>query len=181
MIISRRLKGFVYVTAAWFAVMAIVHVAIFEPMADGLRTPDSRLAGYSLDDFAAWVAALSADERGAFLFWHTRVLDFVFPFLLMAALFFVLRAVLSAFPRFADMPAIMRTFVPLLIVAPYGMFDMLENGLVADMLRGEIAINAASVGLASAYTMLKWSFLAIAFILTSALWFTVRAKTRTTT
>ncbi|MEL6436501.1 MAG: hypothetical protein AAFP99_06875, partial [Pseudomonadota bacterium] len=101
---SLKEKLFVYFTAAWFAVMAGVHALVFEPMADGQRAPDSLFAGYDFDTFAGWAGSLDADERASFLFWHTNLLDRVFPFLLMATLYVLITAALRQFPRYQKQP-----------------------------------------------------------------------------
>ncbi|MEO0543365.1 MAG: hypothetical protein AAFY99_06050 [Pseudomonadota bacterium] len=167
---SLREKIFVYFTAAWFAVLAGVNALIFEPMADGQKAPDAQPLGYSHDAVMGWASSLDANERSAFLLWHTRFLDFVFPILLMAALFVLLTASLRQFERFRTLPSWLRVALPVVLVAPYGLFDFLENGLVADMLRGEVPIDPVSVGLASSYTVLKFSFVGIAFAVWFGLW-----------
>jgi len=159
---STQTKALIALAIVWFAAMAGMHVFWFEDMTGGLRAPDSRPWGYSAADFEAWQAALSADGRAAFLRWHSGFADFVFPWLLMAALFFAMRETLGRFPRFAHLPRWTQVAVPLALVAPYGLFDVLENGLVADMLTGAVPVSDVSVGLASAYTLLKWSFVALA-------------------
>ena len=82
---SIQTKALIALAIVWFAAMAGMHVFWFEPMTGGLRAPDSRPWGYAADDFAAWQAALGADGQAAFLRWHSRFADFVFPWLMMAA------------------------------------------------------------------------------------------------
>lgn len=175
---SLKEKLFVYFTAAWFAVMAGVHAVVFEPMADGQRAPDSLFAGYDLDTFAGWAGSLDALERAAFLFWHTNLLDRIFPFLLMAALYLLITAALRQFPRYQKQPSWIRTAVPLALVAPYGLFDILENGMVADMLRGGVDINATAVGLAATYTVLKYSFVVLAVVVAGVFWLAIKRARR---
>ncbi|RNC91302.1 hypothetical protein [Oceaniradius stylonematis] len=159
---SIQTKALIALAIVWFAAMAGMHVFWFEPMTGGLRAPDSRPWGYAADDFAAWQAALGADGQAAFLRWHSRFADFVFPWLMMAAVVFAMRETLRRLPRYRHLPRWTQIAVPLALVAPYGLFDVLENGLVADMLTGAVPVNDASVGLASAYTLLKWAFVALA-------------------
>ncbi|MEO1701121.1 MAG: hypothetical protein AAFR71_03640 [Pseudomonadota bacterium] len=167
-------KLFIYLTAAWFAVLAGFDVFFVEPMADGQKGPDSQPLGYTYDAFAGWASALDSDERSIFLLWHTRILDFVFPLMLMAALYILLTAALRSFQRFRQQPAWIRVAVPLALVAPYGLFDYLENGLVANMLRGALPIDPVSVGLASSYTVLKYSFLVLAAAALGVFWLAAR-------
>ena len=174
MTVTNRERLFVYLTAAWFAVLAGVDVLIFESMADGQKAPDTQPFGYSFDSFAGWASALDAGERSAFVFWHSSILDFVFPLLLMAALYILINAALRTFERFRTQPSWIRIAVPLALVAPYGLFDFLENGLVADMLRGVVPIDQATVGLASFYTVLKFSFLVLAAAALGVFWLAAR-------
>ncbi|MBO6638905.1 MAG: hypothetical protein JJ920_11740 [Roseitalea sp.] len=160
---SIQTKALIALAIVWFAAMAGMHAFWFEPMTGGLRAPDSRLLGYTAEDFAAWQAALGAGGQAAFLRWHSGFADLVFPWLLMAALFFAMRETLGRLPRFRLLPRWTQIVVPLALVTPYGLFDVLENGLVADMLTGAVPVNDASVGLSSAYTVLKWTFIVLAF------------------
>ena len=173
---SMRERFLVYATAAWFAVMVAVHALVFEPMADGQKAPDSRFGGYTFDDLAGWAGALDPAERLSFLRWHTGFLDFIFPVLLMAALFTLMLAALRQFERFRRQPSWIRAMVPLVLIAPYGLFDYLENGLVADMLRGVTPVNEVSAGLAATYTVLKFGAVAIAFSVTAVFWFVARRQ-----
>ncbi|MEO1749329.1 MAG: hypothetical protein AAFR27_12065, partial [Pseudomonadota bacterium] len=148
-------------------------------MADGQKAPDMQPFGYTFESFSAWASALDAEERSAFIFWHTSILDFVFPFLLMTALYTMLTAALGTFERFSAQPSWIRVAVPLALVAPYGLFDFLENGLVAGMLRGAVPIDPAAVGLASSYTVLKYSFLVLAAAALGVFWLAAkRARNR---
>ncbi|MEM1376637.1 MAG: hypothetical protein AAGG69_04535 [Pseudomonadota bacterium] len=174
--LSLREKLFIYFTATWFAVLVGVHAVVFEPMADGQKAPDSQFTGYTLDTIAGWAGALDANEHASFLWWHSTLLDFIFPFLLMAALYVLLTAALRQLPRYIQQPSWIRIAVPLALVAPYGLFDLLENSLVADMLRGDIEINEASVGLASSYTVLKYSFIALGFAAAGVFWLAARRQ-----
>lgn len=158
---ARHAKALAGLALIWFAVLAGLHVFWFEPMADGLRAPDSRFWGYDTEDVRAWLGALDQTERVAFLRWHTGFFDLVFPWLLTITLYIVLRDRLKQHPRFALLPRWMQISFPLAVVAPYGIFDLLENGLIADMVAGRVPVDDASVGLASVYTIVKFAFVAL--------------------
>ena len=158
---ARHAKFLAGLALIWFAVLAGLHAFWFEPMADGLRAPDSRFWGYGTEDVRTWLGALDPAEKAAFLRWHSGFLDLVFPWLLTVTLYVVLRDRLTQHPRFALLPRWMRISFPLAVVAPYGVFDLLENRLIAEMVAGQIPVDDASVGLASAYTIIKFAFVAL--------------------
>lgn len=169
--LTMPVKVLVLFTITWFAVLAAMSVFWFEPIAGGLKSPDAMVMGYDVAYMTQWVDFMGENGAASFLRWHTRFLDALFPLLLVATLIVVLRTILRQFARFAAMPPMAQLALPLLLTAPYGLFDYLENGLVARFLTGETPIDEASVGLASTYTVVKWSFVALNFLVIATFWY----------
>lgn len=153
--------------AIWFAGLAALHALILTPMAGGLQSPDHP-AAFGFDHFQAWLAALDDSERRTFLAAHTLSGDLVFPCLLGAALFLLLRAILLRFERFASLSVPVRNAVVAVLVLPGVAFDLLENALTAGFLTGRISLTPQSAGMLDAVTILKYASLAVAALLIAA-------------
>ncbi len=164
-----RTRLVVIATLLWLGAMTAVHSLWFEPMAGGRKAPDLLPFGYDLATFAAWREALGEAGRAAFLTWHTRGLDLIFPFLLTLALLLLLTDILSAFARFRAMPGWAKTLAPAVLAAPYGVVDLMENAAVAAMLDGSQAVDAANVAGAESLTVLKFAAIALPLLIAGVL------------
>lgn len=143
-----------------FVVLAVLSKTQIEP--GGMVIFDSRLAGYSLEDARAFVAALSADQRAAYL-GPFRVIDTVFPVLLTAYLW------RNIWVGTTGESAGMRTSA-LLGPALYLVFDLMENAQVATMVRADAVLDAALVGRTSTLTQAKWMCLALSLLVMFWAW-----------
>jgi hypothetical protein len=151
MTLGRLVKLSCAISLVLFLVLAALSKGWLEP--DGALIFDSRLGGYTLAEAQAYLGMLDAGQKQLYLGWF-RWLDTVFPVLLT----FFLSGVL-----WGQAPGVhpaMRLSL-LIIPAAYLVMDLVENALVADMLRSA-ALDAETVTLASGFTMAKWSFLALA-------------------
>lgn len=166
------------IALVWFMAMYAMHTFWFEPMAGGRQAPDVMPYGYSLETFAAWREALGTEGRATFLAWHSHGLDMVFPFLLTIAFVTLLADLFGAFPRYRAMPFGLRILVPVLIAAPYGVADLMENAAVASMLDGTQAVEAANVAWASTLTAIKYAGVGLAFLVAGAFWLAARTTRR---
>ena len=171
---ATRLVG--VLALVWFMAMYVMHSFWFEPMAGGRQAPDLLPWGYGLDVFAGWREALGDEGRAAFLAWHSRGLDLVFPFLLSLALIALLTDILSSFARFRALPAVVKVLVPVLFAAPYGVADLMENATVAAMVENPGLVDAAMVARAESLTALKYAGLGLAFLVAGGLALAARAR-----
>jgi hypothetical protein len=131
--------------------------------AGGLAPFDSRTGGYSYGEAVAFLSALTAEGRAAYL-GPQRVADTIFPIGFVGVL--ALGTVL-ALRRWSVILAAVAALVPL----GYFVFDMLENAAVAGLLRGGVeGLTPEAVARASALTLWKFRFVDVALVLLALAW-----------
>lgn len=145
--------------AATYAVLVLALAPRID--AGGLLPLDLRAAGYGPGDVAAYLAALSEAGRAAYL-GPVRLADTIFPVL------FTLTLVLPH----AGTP---RAWAWALPAVAYGLCDLSENAVVAEILSSGVA-EPATVALASLLTQTKFGTVALAAVL--ALWRLWRGRAR---
>lgn len=131
--------------------------------AGGLAPFDTRTGGYNYSDAVAFLSALTAEGRAAYL-GPQRVADTIFPIGLVGVL--VLGTVL-ALRRWSVTLAAAAALVPL----GYFVFDMLENAAVAGLLRGGVeTVTVEAVARASALTQWKFRFVDASLVILALAW-----------
>lgn len=120
--------------------------------ASGLVPFDTHDGGYNLDDAQTYLLAINEDGRALYL-GAQRWVDTVF--LVVFTLVIAICIFLSTpnWPRLIRFPLVVAPFV-------YGLCDLMENALVAGLLRtNPDSLTAESVAYASRWTV--WKFLAV--------------------
>lgn len=142
----------VAIAFALYAGLAWLHFGVLAGITGGLAAPDTRFFGYGPDEMKAWIDALGRDGRIVFLNLHTFGLDLVFP----PAFAFAGAAVTLAAGRglagFQRWPALLRLALALIAPVAYLVCDWSENLAVARLVADPMAITAATVAAASAWT-----------------------------
>lgn len=133
-------------TAVLYGALAWLWLTALLPEAGGLMPFDARLTGYTPAEARAFLGALTAEGRGAYL-GPVRGLDTVFPIALAALL---------AWPLLARTRGAWRALA--LLPLAYLAADLVENARVAALLLAE-APSPAAIGAASRATVTKYAFL----------------------
>ena len=163
----RLLPPLAALTIALAAVMGWYVITSLMPGAGGLLPFDLRPLGYDVDAVRSYLTALSGTGRAVYLL-EIRWLDTAFPI----ALGMLVAATIWEVTRNQ------RSFVRCLLCLPafgYTVLDLLENMLVADLVRaGAERFSPGVVALASLATMLKSAFLISALCVLVAAWWQER-------
>lgn len=140
--------------ASWLS-MNLWTVPRIEELSGGLRLLDMRFTGYSFDEAQAFVAAIG--DEGAALYLGAQLwLDYIFPPLLGAVLFFLYRWL------FPGLPGLVIGTVSL----TYVLADFLENAAVAAMLRaGADGMTPEMAAAAKLWTTTKWSLALVGLVM----------------
>jgi len=152
--------------AAWLS-MNLWSAPRIEELSGGLRLPEMRFTGYSLNEARDFVAAIG--DEGAALYLDAQLrLDMIFPPLLAAVLFLCYRWL------FPGLPGLVIGTVSLTSVV----VDYLENAAVAAMLRaGADGLTPEMAATANQWTTIKWS-LALVGLVTLIIGIALRLRRR---
>ena len=157
--------GLFSLTSAIYAAMLGWSLPIITAAAGGLVPFDMRPGGYSFADAHAFLAALTS-EGAAFYVNVQQKLDLAYPGLLALTLLYAIAALL---PHHIGA----WRWVLAVIALPVGIFDYLENHVVAQMIEaGSAGLNVELVAMASQWTVLKAgaSTVAMSVLLILLLW-----------
>ncbi len=158
------------IAAMFYAGLSYLHLAILQPMAGGLQSPDMRAFGYGPETVTAWVNALGNEGRALFLNYHTFMLDLFFPPAFAYALALVTNFAGRGLPWHDRLAWPRRLVLAVLLPAFYLGFDWSENWAVARMVADPETISATTVGVASLRTVWKWVFVMAAMLLPAGLY-----------
>ena len=157
--------GLFSLTSAIYAAMLGWSLPIITAAAGGLVPFDMRPGGYSFADAHAFLAALTS-EGATFYVNVQQKLDLAYPGLLALTLLYAIAALLPHHIR-------AWRWVLAVIALPVGIFDYLENHVVAQMIEaGSAGLNVELVAMASQWTVLKAgaSTVAMSVLLILLLW-----------
>lgn len=166
--------GLIALTAGLFIALNVVHALVLTPAAGGLTAPDLVPFGYNADGLNAWLTAMDDTARERFIGVHTLTLDLIFPFLFSWSLYRLLVANLSKLPRFMHQARWLKALLPLLLVLPYLVFDMVENMTVMAMLSTDQLPTPATAVHLQTWTVLKYAGVVLAAISLVTFWLAAR-------
>ena len=161
--------GLFGITLAVYGTMLGWSLPIIADAAGGLVPFDMRPAGYSFEEAAAFVSALTPDGANFYLNVQQK-LDIAYPALVALTLFFAIAALL---PRQFGM----RRWLMAAAALPVAVFDYLENHSIALMIKaGPLGLTPGLVADASQWTVLKssWTMIVMLGMLGLLAWRTVR-------
>lgn len=158
----RLWRGLALLTALLYSSLAWMWLTQLMPDPQDLTPFDGRFFGYTADEGWAYLDALTPPMREAYL-GSVRTLDTIFPIALAALL---------AWPLWRLPPGAWK----LLAVLPIGYLsaDLIENALIADLLRATERVTAEAIEAASQMTIAKYGFLIISAIALGAVYVTTR-------
>lgn len=168
--------GLVIVVAALFIVMNVVHALVLTPAAGGMMAPDLVPLGYNADSLNSWLGAMDEAARERFIGVHSLTLDLIFPFLLSWALYRLLVLNGSKLPRFVRQRSWVKSLVPLVLVVPYLVFDMIENMTVLAMLSTDQLPTPTQAAQLQTWTVLKYVSVVVALISLMTFWLAARRQ-----
>lgn len=145
------------------------HAARSRAACGGHAPLDLRVFGYTPDEARAYLEALDATGRAAYLI-QMRALDTVFPPVLAGLLGLMLLSLTAGFYQWSRV-------VLLVPIGGYVVMDLCENALVAHLLNaGPAGFDVATARLASEFTVTKWMLLTASALLVSGVF--LREKLR---
>lgn len=148
-----------------YATMLIWSLPHLTALAGGLMPFDLRLGGYDAETARALLVALGEEGRDFYLNVQHR-LDFAYPPLIGAVLYFAIAAMLPRRWGFWR-------YIVALVAVPVFAFDALENAAVGDMLvAGPDAVTDTMIATASGWTFAKasWSSAVMTLVLILVVW-----------
>lgn len=154
--------------------MTLVHAFLLTPASGGMKAPDLMVLGYDHGGLTAWLGAMDDGARERFIGIHTLTLDLIFPFLLTWALYRLLLHVLAHLPRFQRQRRWVKTLLPLLLVLPYLVFDIIENMTVLALLSTDQLPTVAGATQLQSWTVLKYAGVVLAFVSLAIFWLSAR-------
>jgi len=152
---NRLIWAITIAAAANYAVLMYFMMFQIAPATGGLKPLDLRILGYSYEDVMAFLAALRF-ETVDLLVGLVRIIDTSFPILLGAA------GVGWIWMMSASRSTIVRLAACAIPIA-YAVFDLIENALVGQILRGAMP-PVELVETASTITLLKFACVAASFV-----------------
>ncbi len=148
-------------TAINFAILTVLHRFWFEALNGGEKLFDARFTGYSVDVVNGVLDNLGEAGRAGHILWHNTIFDFSFPLILSACAVSWIVKLGNRLPRFKAMANGWKLLLSVIVVMPYLISDLAENGKVRQILENGAPAEPGLVASASALTVSKWAFVAI--------------------